>query len=52
MLEEDKNVTKPLFRDINWNKEKILQQEENKKNNWYKNNPGTEIIYPRQEVNV
>ena len=34
ILEEDKNGTKPLFRDRNWNKEKRLQQKENKKNNW------------------
>ena len=45
MLEEDKNGTKPLFRDGKWNKENRMKSKENKKNNWYKNQTKSEIIY-------
>ena len=36
MLEEDKNGTKPLFRNRDWNRENRLKSKENKRNNWYK----------------
>ena len=45
MLEEDKNGTKPLHRNREWNRENRLKYKENKRNNWYKNGKETEKIY-------
>ena len=36
MLEEDKNGTKPLYRNRTWNKDLRLKSKENKRNKWYK----------------
>ena len=38
MLEEDKNGTKPLYRNRAWNRDERLKSKENKGNKWYKNN--------------
>ena len=43
MLEEDKNGTKPLYRNRDWNKEKRLKSKDEKRNNWYKTRNKSEI---------
>ena len=45
MLEEDRNGTKPLYRNRNWNKENRIQSKENKGKNWYKNEKNSEKVY-------
>ena len=42
MVEEDKNGTKPLYRNREWNKENRVRDKEHKRNNWYKNDTKTE----------
>ena len=37
MLEEDRNGTKPLYRNREWNRENRINDKENKRINWYKN---------------
>ena len=39
MLEADKDGTKPLFRDRNWNKDERISIKQNQKHNWYRKNP-------------
>ena len=36
MLKDDKDGTKPLFRDRNWNREEINKKKSNRNLNWYK----------------
>ena len=43
MLEEDKNGTKPLYRNRDWNRENRLKSKEDKRNNWYKTLTKSEI---------
>ena len=45
MLEEDKNGTKPLFRDRSWKKEEREISKRNKKLNWYKSEGKSGIKY-------
>ena len=45
MLEEDKNGTKPLYRNRTWNRDQRLKSKENKRNKWYKNSTKTEKCY-------
>ena len=45
MLEDDRNGTKPLYRNREWNRENRMNDKENKRNNWYKNGKETEKNY-------
>ena len=45
MLEEDKNGTKPLYRNRQWNRDERQQSKENKRNNWYQDSKNTETNY-------
>ena len=45
MVEEDKSGKKPLFRNINCNKENKMQSKENKTKHWYKNSQSSEKTY-------
>ena len=47
MLEEDRNGSKPLYRTREWNRENRMNNKENRKINWYKNdkNEETERTY-------
>ena len=46
MLEEDKNGTKPLYRNRAWNRDERLKSKENKGNKWYKNNTKPDCLFP------
>ena len=45
MLEEDRNGTKPLYRNREWNRENRMKDKENKRNNWYKQGKESEINF-------
>ena len=45
MVEEDKNGTKPLYRNRQWNKDERQKNKENKRNKWYQGNQNTGTKY-------
>ena len=45
MIEENKNGTKPLFRNRAWKKEEREENKKNQKLNWYRNKKKTKIDY-------
>ena len=50
MLEEDKNGTKPLFRNRQWNEKERLEMKKKNKVNWFNKSKGkadkkSEIVY-------